>query len=223
MIPFYNEEKRIGAVLSQVIKVKNLLEVIAVGDGSNDHGYELVKNKFPQVKLVSLTQNLGKTGAVKKGVDLAKGDYILLLDADLLGVKKEELEYLVGIIFQRPSIDMIILKRTHTPLGSRLVRSDLIFSGERILKKVDLEKILSFPITKYQLEIATNKYMKDKNKFVYWYQCSTKNTPKAEKIGFLRGYYDELKMKVNVISYDWQSYFWQILFFCRKQLSNQQE
>lgn len=216
IIPFYNEEGRIETVLREITKVQNICQIIAVDGGSTDQGPEFIKRNFPQVELVEMTKKLGKTETVKEGIKKAKGDYILLLDADLIGLKKAEIEFVIDKIFQHPEIDMVILKRTNTPFFSRLIRSDLVFSGERIIKKKDLENILDLKLTKYQLEIATNKYMIDNQKKTYWFACSTENTPKAEKSGLLTGLIGELKMKINVISYDFIGYHWQILFFCRQ-------
>jgi len=216
IIPFYNEANRIGAVLKEIIKVKNISEIIAVDGGSTDQGLEFIKRNFPQIKLIKMSKNLGKTEAVKEGLRKAIGDYNLLLDADLLNLKKAEIEFVIDKIFQHPEIDMVILKRTNTPFFSRLIRSDLVFSGERIIKKKDLENILDLKPSKYQLEIATNKYMIDNQKKTYWFACSTENTPKTEKSGLLTGLIGELKMKINVISYDFIGYHWQILFFCRQ-------
>lgn len=216
IIPFRNEETRIGKVLKEVIKVKKISQIIGVDGASTDQSYYFVKKNFPQVELVRMKKNLGKTEAVKEGMKRARGDYILLLDADLLGVKKDELEFVITNMLQRPEIDMLILKRTKTPFLSRLIRSDLVFSGERIIKKNDLKKILDQPLTKYQLEIAANKYMIDNKKTFYWFQASTENTPKVKKENWLTGYWKELKMKANVISYDPIGYHWQILFFCRQ-------
>ncbi|PIV09038.1 glycosyl transferase [Candidatus Roizmanbacteria bacterium CG02_land_8_20_14_3_00_36_15] len=218
IIPFYNEEKRIGAVLRQVVQVKNISEIIAVDGGSTDRGYDFVRENFPQIKLLKIEKCLGKTETVREGVKHASGDYVLLLDADLVGLKKQELEHVITNVIGHPEIDLVILKRTNTPFSSRIVRSDLVFSGERIMRKIDLDKILSLRLTKYQLEIATNKYMTKNKKRVYWFASSNENTPKVNKTGLISGLLGELKMKINVISYDPIGYWWQILFFCRKRV-----
>jgi len=218
IIPFYNEEKRIGAVLHQVVQVKNISEIIAVDGGSTDRGYDFVRENFPQIKLLKIEKCLGKTETVREGVKHASGDYVLLLDADLVGLKKQELEHVITNVIGHPEIDLVILKRTNTPFSSRIVRSDLVFSGERIMRKIDLDKILSLRLTKYQLEIATNKYMTKNKKRVYWFASSNENTPKVNKTGLISGLLGELKMKINVISYDSIGYWWQILFFCRKRV-----
>ena len=219
VIPFLNEEKRIGAVLNEVIKVNNIKQIIAVDGGSTDNGYDFVKKNFPQVETIRMKTSLGKTETVRVGVKKATGDYILLLDADLIGLKKNELEKIISYVLKHQEIDIMILKRTNTPFFSRLIRSDLVFSGERIIKKKDLTEILDLKLTKYQLEIATNKYMTDNNKKIYWFQSSNENTPKVAKTDWLSGYWGELKMKANVIGYDPIAYHWQIFFFARNKIT----
>jgi len=68
IIPFLNEETRIGAVLNEVIKVKNISQIIAVDGGSTDHGCDFVKKNFPQVELIKMNLNQGKTETVRKGL-----------------------------------------------------------------------------------------------------------------------------------------------------------
>ena len=57
-------------------------EVIVVDNGSTDGSQSRVKEKFPQVKLVSNKENLGFTKANNQGIKIAKGKYLLLLNSD---------------------------------------------------------------------------------------------------------------------------------------------
>lgn len=69
----------LGSVLSQ--DHKNL-EVIVVDNGSSDGTGEAVRNKFPDIKLISHKENLGVTGGANAGVRAATGDYIWFVDHD---------------------------------------------------------------------------------------------------------------------------------------------
>ncbi len=88
--PCYNEAKglpefvkRTDGVLKQL---KTSYELILVNDGSVDEsfnvGVELTKT-YPHLKVVSLSRNFGHQVAVTAGMDIAVGDAVILIDADL--------------------------------------------------------------------------------------------------------------------------------------------
>jgi dolichyl-phosphate beta-glucosyltransferase len=87
VIPAFNEEKRIAETLTKIknyLSRKNLLaEIIIVNDGSKDKTDEVVGAFVGEnVKLISLVKNHGKGFAIKKGIEGAKGKYVLFTDAD---------------------------------------------------------------------------------------------------------------------------------------------
>ena len=61
-------------------------EIIIVDDGSTDATFDIAiqyqKENLKFIRVVKLVRNLGKAGAVKIGVDVAIGKYILMVDAD---------------------------------------------------------------------------------------------------------------------------------------------
>lgn len=89
VIPAYNESSRIKNTVikcSGYLKKKNIShEIIVVDDGSKDETcavVEEISKKLPNIILVKLPQNKGKGGAVQKGMEVAKGDIRLFMDAD---------------------------------------------------------------------------------------------------------------------------------------------
>jgi dolichol-phosphate mannosyltransferase len=87
VIPAYNEERFIGRLLEQVAAVDLLSigasrEVIVVDDCSRDRTAAIVAAS-PGVRLHRLTENSGKGRAVRAGLELATGDYVIIQDADL--------------------------------------------------------------------------------------------------------------------------------------------
>lgn len=88
IVPVYNEEKTIEEILRRVIAIdlgRVSKEIVVVDDGSSDSSREKIKNiqrKNKNVKLIEKT-NGGKGTAVKMGINIATGDYVLIQDADL--------------------------------------------------------------------------------------------------------------------------------------------
>ncbi|MBI5151223.1 MAG: glycosyltransferase family 2 protein [Candidatus Pacebacteria bacterium] len=84
IIPAYNEEKTIQQVLTQVLAQKDVFEVIVVDDASKDKTAVLAKKKkVKRLHVYSHTENQGKGKAIQTALRMAKGNYILIQDADL--------------------------------------------------------------------------------------------------------------------------------------------
>jgi GT2 family glycosyltransferase len=58
------------------------LEVLLVDNGSTDGSVAFVRSRFPEVRLLALTRNLGFAGGNNRGVESATGDYVVLLNND---------------------------------------------------------------------------------------------------------------------------------------------
>ncbi len=85
IIPCYNEEKTIAEVVARVKKADTsglALDIVVVDDGSRDRSREILRG-LPGVRAVFHERNLGKGGAVKTGLAAAKGEALLIQDADL--------------------------------------------------------------------------------------------------------------------------------------------
>jgi len=82
VIPCYNAEPWIGEALASVESqgIEDL-EVIVVDDGSTDGSCDLVRQKFPRVRLISAPHR-GPSAARNLGTRLAAGEFIQYLDAD---------------------------------------------------------------------------------------------------------------------------------------------
>lgn len=86
IIPCFNEENTIKKIVEKVRKNSNFnLEIIIIDDHSSDKTREIIENDLKtKVDLIILNdQNYGKGFSVRKGIDAATGDIILIQDADL--------------------------------------------------------------------------------------------------------------------------------------------
>ncbi|WP_242929449.1 glycosyltransferase family 2 protein [Pontibacter vulgaris] len=201
LIPFYNERERIAQVLEVICRVKNIGQILCVDDGSSDGTAEYLEAVWPQVELVRLPENQGKAAAIRHGLPAVKNDLILLMDADLQDLRQEEIEAAITAMDDHRAIDMIILRRINSPWFVRWYRSDILLSGERLIKKTDLEQVMKQRMKRYQLEVAINRYMLKHKKIVRWMPWSAMNTYKVDKLGILDGSKKEFKMYVEIVSF----------------------
>jgi glycosyltransferase involved in cell wall biosynthesis len=90
VIPCLNEEANLNVLLPLLIEVLNSLsltyEIIVVDDGSTDgtsttmHGWA---TRHPEVLYVQLSRNFGKEAALTAGLETARGQIVVCMDADL--------------------------------------------------------------------------------------------------------------------------------------------
>ena len=93
IVPCYNEEESVPLFYAETIKQEAFfhqkgveLEFVFVNDGSKDKTVQVVKElreKDERVHLVSFSRNFGKEAAIYAGFQKAKGDFVVLMDADL--------------------------------------------------------------------------------------------------------------------------------------------
>jgi len=88
VIPVYNLEGKICDTIRCVSDVLEDLtgnyEIIVVDDGSTDNTpKKLGELEMPKLKIVRNRRNIGKGFAVKRGIQCATGDYIIMMDADM--------------------------------------------------------------------------------------------------------------------------------------------
>jgi glycosyltransferase involved in cell wall biosynthesis len=217
VVPFFNERDRILHVLDVVTTIPHLAQVICVDDGSTDGTTALVARRFPQVSVLLLPRNSGKAAAVQAAADLVRTSHMLLMDADLRGLAAVEIDRAIAAALANPEIDMIILRRIKAGMHARLCRGDVLFSGERIVKTADLLAALAANPSRYQIEIALNRYMLENGKRVCWMPSSARNTLKVQKQGPVRGLAGDVAMVKNMVDYAGVgAYLEQYLFFARE-------
>ena len=86
VVPVYNEEKTLAAVVQKLLCVPYLLEVIIVDDGSTDATAEIANSLVAgnqQLRLCRLEKNSGKTAALRAGFEVTKGTIVIVQDADM--------------------------------------------------------------------------------------------------------------------------------------------
>jgi len=85
LVPVFNEEKTIENTINAIFEVDySIEELIVLNDGSTDNTRKIVeklKKKYPKLKLIN-KKNSGKADSLNKGIELAKGELVVVVDAD---------------------------------------------------------------------------------------------------------------------------------------------
>ncbi len=82
IVPVYNEEKTVERVIKELKKLSIEKEIIVVDDGSTDATPGILK-RIRGIRVIRHGKNLGKGAAIATGMKRAKGDAVLIQDADL--------------------------------------------------------------------------------------------------------------------------------------------
>ncbi|KAJ8902298.1 hypothetical protein NDN08_006705 [Rhodosorus marinus] len=123
IVPAYNEEDRISVMLDEAIenlqgmkKSRDLSsEIVVVDDGSADTTADVVMsyvNKYPKsdIRLLRLQQNQGKGGAVRMGMLRARGELLLMVDADA-ATRFSDVELLMRDLRKKETLAVVVGSR----------------------------------------------------------------------------------------------------------------
>ena len=95
VVPCYNEEEAIPFFYEEMLKTIEVFnkdfpsvefEMLFIDDGSKDKTLKVLREyneKDKRVRYVSFSRNFGKEAGIYAGLDNAKGDYVVIMDADL--------------------------------------------------------------------------------------------------------------------------------------------
>lgn len=219
LVPFYNEGNRLFEVLQIVTQVQSIAHIVCIDDGSETDCCAEITARWPDIEVLRLEENEGKTAAIKAGLARTETPYVLLMDADLRDMNPTEIDRAITAIRRNESVDMVILRRLYADWFVKFNRGDILLSGERIMRTSDLDAVLREPIEGFQLEVAINEYMQRQHKVVRWFPWSATNTYKMDKRGPVEGFFKDLEMYADILGYVGPvAYARQIATFARKPL-----
>ena len=137
VIPVFNEEPNVPALAKKLHEALSAIgrtyEIILVDDGSRDASWERLKEAariYPHFHLIRFRRNFGQTAAMSAGIDAARNDVIVTLDADLqndpadiplLLAEMEDNHYAVVSGWRKDRKDPFINRRLPSMLANGLI------------------------------------------------------------------------------------------------------
>lgn len=198
VIPAYDEEKTIGNVLKPLSATRTIDEIIVVSDGSHDRTANIARSY--NARVIEFDENHGKTNAVLTGVKNTDADIILMLDADLIGLKEEHITSLLQPVIDNKA-DMTIgifdSGRGATDFAQKIAP---FLSGQRAICRTFFEKLDQSKITGYGIEMAlTLMAEREKMRTQLVYLPNLTHLMKEEKRGVFLGFLSRMKMYFDIL------------------------
>lgn len=132
--------------LSSLSYPSSQMEIIMVDNASSDNSIEAIKKHFPKVKIIPLKKNIGFAAAINKGITISSGDYIFIINNDII-FDKNFLTILVENMEGDPHIGIA---------GGKIYylkpKNKILFSGSRFDPWTGLIKRLPHPDQKKESE-----------------------------------------------------------------------
>jgi len=141
-LAFYNVEKTVAcAVKSVLMQTYGHFEFIIIDDGSTDNSFAIVQELAKtdnRIKLIRGEKNMGVGFRLNQITDLAKGEYIVRMDADDLFFP-DKVERQMAILLADKNLDLIdcsayIIDKFGTPVGIRKANDISNLTLRKILK-----------------------------------------------------------------------------------------
>ena len=163
VIPIYNEEENIPELYSRLFSTLYGLgsyEIIFIDDGSVDNSFPLMKEiaqKDRSVKIIRFSRNYGQHPAIKAGFRHARGNYIILMDADLQD-DPEDIKILYAKIKEGYDIVFSQIKNIERSIFKKMTSMIFHFVFSRVSGSRNPADIGTFRIFTKKVLNSINKY-----------------------------------------------------------------
>lgn len=200
VVPAYNEENTIAEVVKALVDSPSIEEVIVVSDGSQDSTATIAAKMGAVV--VNLPENRGKGGAMLVGLKQTDADYILFLDADLIGLKQVHIDSLLAPILNGSAeVTLGVFKkgRVSTDLAQKFAP---YLSGQRVIKTSLLRQVQDLEIARFGVEVALTRFAENNDINYETVELrDLSHVMKEEKLGFWKGLGARMKMYREIIAF----------------------
>jgi glycosyltransferase involved in cell wall biosynthesis len=144
VVPVFNEEEVIPIFHQRIVEVLETIplktEIVYVNDGSTDSTLKIIQSfrtKNRRVAIVDLSRNFGKEIALTAGIDHAKGDSVVVIDADL----QDPPELIPELVEHwKEGYDVVYAKRV-ARAGERAIKKATAHTFYRVMNKVSKLKL----------------------------------------------------------------------------------
>lgn len=135
IIPVYNEERTIPSIVEIVRSWGGAEEIVIVNDGSTDKTDSALKQFSSSITLLSRPRNKGKGFSMAEGVRASRGELIMFLDGDVVGLTHKDLDAMISPVAMGKA-DMVIAVTNCWNMGSFEPYNSI--NGERVLRRKNI-------------------------------------------------------------------------------------
>jgi len=152
IVPVFNEAKTVTGVVEVLLANPLISEVICINDGSTDNSLSMLKKFKNKIQLINFKKNKGKSYALVAGIEKARSEIVIFVDADLTNLSDKHLETLLSPILEQKFKAVI-----GYPSSGWTPNIFTNLTGERAYYRNDLLPYLNeMATTKFGVEIFLN-------------------------------------------------------------------
>ena len=197
VIPAYNEEETVASVARVALEFTS--DVIVVSDGSTDRTAEVARSTTARV--IELASNSGKGAAIHAGLSATDAEFVVLLDADLVGLTLDHLRTLAEPVV-RGELDMAIGIFSEggfmTDFGNRMTPN---LSGQRAARRQWLLSVPRLAQERWPEPAITYALKNDHIRWGYVELPKLSQVMKEEKRGFWQGVRYRTRMYLDLLTF----------------------
>jgi glycosyltransferase involved in cell wall biosynthesis len=166
VVPVYREEKNAVNVIVSLLNSGMVFEVVCVVDEPTVNCLKMLRSLADKIKLITFKKCRGKGRALASGVRASRGEIVMFLDSDLIGLSEKNVSALLA---------PVLSGRYRISVGAPLAELKNVFgkwvpaiTGDRVYHRVDLLAHLTKMAKKgYGVELFLSQvFKKEKNKIV---------------------------------------------------------